>query len=692
VEAAQDKERGVRVHVMHVLSEATKWNQTQRALAVAGLHDPDPYVQRAAADALGQHPDIEEIKPLLKAREAVAAEDGQLLQTVRMALRNQFVPAGTLTKSQEEHLDENDSRAIADVALGIKSAEAGRFLLKHVQDVSEPREKLTAYLQHGARFASGPEVGQLASFIQKHFADEIDFQLAMFKSVQEGAGQKGSELAPPVRDWASELDNRLFAATDSKSLEWRDLPIKGHEPTDPWIVEKRRSADRSNELQFLCSLAPGGEKNTGLLRSKAFTIPEKLSFFMAGHDGRPGKAPQGKNFIRLVDGETHETLIQTGPPRNDVAQAFSWDLSTWAGKQGEIEIVDGDAGDAYAWLAVGRFEPAVVAVPKVSPSEIDKWQQSAAELAGELHFANYEPKLAELLEDKNADADARAAAAKSLSELSGPKHLEEFRKVVSSADEPNKLRGKVADVLGQINSPEAKATIVEALRTAPTGLQTDLALALASNREGAEALLEAVSDGKASARLLQQRKVRDHLMTAKPENLSERVEKLTANIPTATAEREKMIGQHRTAFNPAKASAAKGAEVFKQYCVVCHTLDGQGALIGPQLDGIGGRGVDRLLEDILDPNRNVDRAFRSTLLLMNDGDVQSGLYRRDEGEMVIMAQSNGKEISVPRKDIRERRTSETSLMPDNFGEAIPKEDFNNLIAFLLTKNVKPPGK
>jgi hypothetical protein len=31
-------------------------------------------------------------------------------------------------------------------------------------------------------------------------------------------------------------------------------------------------------------------------------------------------------------------------------------------------------------------------------------------------------------------------------------------------------------------------------------------------------------------------------------------------------------------------------------------------------------------------------------------------------------------------------------MPDNFGEVIPKADFNDLMAFLLTKNVKPPGK
>jgi putative heme-binding domain-containing protein len=690
VDAAQDKDRGVRVHAMRVLSETANWSQTQRALALAGLHDPDPYVKRAAADAFGQHPIFTQIEPLLKAREAVPVEDGQLLYTVRMALRNQVLPEANLARLQEEHLNEKDSRAIADVALGVKSAEAGRFLLKHVETYSEPREKLTAYLQHGARYAPGAEIGQLAGFIQKHFADDVDFQLAMFKSVQEGAGQKGNELAPAVRDWAADLDERLFAATDSKSLEWRNFAIKGHDSPDPWIVEKRHSADRNKESEFICSLMPNGEKNTGLLRSKAFTIPQNLSFFMAGHDGRPAKPPQVKNFIRLVDGDTHETLIQTGPPRNDVAQAFNWDLGKWAGRQGAIEVVDGDADDAYAWLAVGRFEPAVVSVPKTSPNQMEKWQQSAAEIAGSLHFEKYEPKLTQLLEDPNADSDARGAAAKALSELSGPKHIDEFRKVVSSADESTKLRGKVAAVLGQINSPEAKATIVEALRTAPTSLQTELALALASNREGAEALLEAVSEGKASARLLQQRKVKDHLTAAKPDNLAERLQKLTANLPTATEERDKLIAERRTAFNPAQTSAAKGAEAFKQYCVVCHSLEGQGALIGPQLDGIGGRGVDRLLEDVLDPNRNVDRAFRSTLLIMNDGDVQSGLYRRDEGEMVIIAQSNGKEISVPRKDIKERRTSETSLMPDNFGEAIPKEEFNDLIAFLLTKNVKPP--
>ena len=34
--------------------------------------------------------------------------------------------------------------------------------------------------------------------------------------------------------------------------------------------------------------------------------------------------------------------------------------------------------------------------------------------------------------------------------------------------------------------------------------------------------------------------------------------------------------------------------------------------IAPHLDGIGNRGLERLLEDVLDPNRNVDQLFRAT--------------------------------------------------------------------------------
>jgi len=98
--------------------------------------------------------------------------------------------------------------------------------------------------------------------------------------------------------------------------------------------------------------------------------------------------------------------------------------------------------------------------------------------------------------------------------------------------------------------------------------------------------------------------------------------------------------------------------------------------------------LERLCEDILDPNRNVDRAFRSTLLVLNDGDVVSGLYRRDEGELLVLAESTGKELTVPKKNVNSRRESDTSLMPENFGEILTPQDFNDLMAFLLSKTGK----
>src|SRR5262249_32149236 len=149
---------------------------------------------RAAADALGQHATFEHIRPLLDARERVPTEDAQLLHTIRMSLRNQLLPEENLLRFANSLTAEKDSRAIADVAIGVKSAPAGTFLLHHVQKYSEDQEKLTGYLRHAARYAPESELAGLASFTRTRFANDIDFQLALFKAIQEGAKQRGSEL------------------------------------------------------------------------------------------------------------------------------------------------------------------------------------------------------------------------------------------------------------------------------------------------------------------------------------------------------------------------------------------------------------------------------------------------------------------------------------------------------------------
>src|SRR5205823_10380636 len=169
---------------------------------------------------------------------------------------------------------------------------------------------------------------------------------------------------------------------------------------------------------------------------------------------------------------------------------------------------------------------------------------------------------------------------------------------------------------------------------------------------------------------------------------AERLDNLTKALPTEDVQRQKLVEERIAAFNPAQASATVGAQVFKQSCAACHSIDGQGATIGPQLDGAGNRGAERLIEDILDPSRNVDPAFRVTLFTLKSGEVESGLIRREEGETVVVADTTGKERSIPKSEIASRRESALSLMPDNLADVIKPEDFNHLIAFLLSKGSK----
>jgi putative heme-binding domain-containing protein len=183
--------------------------------------------------------------------------------------------------------------------------------------------------------------------------------------------------------------------------------------------------------------------------------------------------------------------------------------------------------------------------------------------------------------------------------------------------------------------------------------------------------------------------VHNRLKSSRPRDWEARVARLTKTLSPANEQLEKLVEQRRAAYQPANARLNDGAALFTKNCAACHSIGGQGGNVGPQLDGIGQRGLERLCEDILDPNRNVDGAFRTTLLELKDGEVTSGLLRREEGELVVLAESTGKEISVPKKDIAGRRQSETSLMPENFGELLSAEEFNHLMVYLLSKKAQP---
>lgn len=680
--AASDADRLVRVHAMRVLSETPNWTSANRPLVLAGLHDLDQFVQRAAADALSTHPDPAHVRPLLEARHQVPADDAQLFHVVRMALRNQLKALGSFEQLDITALNEADSRALTDVALGIQSPGAGSLVLNHARKFSRSHDGMINYLRHAARFAPDAELDGIADLTRAKFPDDLDLQFTLFKSVQDGLAQRGAKLTAGLRAWAAELAEKLLAPVDESKNSWTSIPLKDATES-PWFLHKRKSADGDEESVFLCSLPPDGETLTDILRSRAFIIPPKLTFFIAGHDGFPDQSPGRKNLIRLRDAHSTEILMSAPPPRNDLAQPVTWDLSAHAGKQGVLEIMDGDTGTAYAWLAAGRFDPAVVTLPQTNPSQRNQRPLNAAELARTVPLPELANRFAALFKDANSRNEFRAAAAQTLIALDASGYVPLTAGTLADTNQPAVLREQLALILAEQNSPVAREAVLDALRAAPQRLQIILALLLAGGAPGADALLTLVEQKKLSPLVIADRAVKERLAAAKLPRFNGRYEPLTHGVAPVSVELQKLIDERRTGFASAANSADRGRAVFEKACAVCHQRDGQGAIVGPQLDGLGARGLERILEDVLDPSRNLDPAFTSSLITLKDDTSITGLQRREAGEVLVFVDTLGKDITVPKKESAARRESQLSLMPSNFGEVLTAAEFYDLMAFLL---------
>ncbi len=153
-----------------------------------------------------------------------------------------------------------------------------------------------------------------------------------------------------------------------------------------------------------------------------------------------------------------------------------------------------------------------------------------------------------------------------------------------------------------------------------------------------------------------------------------------------------MIAARRQLIADGHPDVVAGAAVFEKHCAACHRIGDKGAKVGPNLDGVGIRGAERLLEDILDPSRNVDQAFRTTQVVTADGRSLAGLALREEGNILVLADAQGKEVRVPLDEIEERVVSPLSVMPANVAELVSEADFVHLIGYLQTQRAEQAAK
>ncbi len=338
-------------------------------------------------------------------------------------------------------------------------------------------------------------------------------------------------------------------------------------------------------------------------------------------------------------------------------------------------------GAGRGWTDAARDWSRELAATALASSE-PVWLEAAAEIVAAIKDRSFEPPLKRIAQDSSKPVGARSAACSALVTLDADEHLALLGSLIRDQAAPAELRDRLARVLGTLNRPQARHELIQSFALVPAALATQIALGLTATRNGAEEFLASIESGKASARLLLEPAIITSLRQHRLPRLDEQLQQLTAGLPPAD---EAMLARLRERSEDVRKNPgdpALGAVVFKQHCAACHQVGGQGAKIGPQLDGIGARSLERLLEDVLDPNRNVDPAFRQSRISLSDGREFQGLVLRDEGEILVLADQKGQEIRLEKVLIEERSVSPLSPMPANWADLIAPSDFRHLMAYL----------
>jgi putative membrane-bound dehydrogenase-like protein len=215
---------------------------------------------------------------------------------------------------------------------------------------------------------------------------------------------------------------------------------------------------------------------------------------------------------------------------------------------------------------------------------------------------------------------------------------------------------------------------------------------LASRPGWAKALLNAVKEKKIDASDISLPARRSlATLAAKDDGLKELMSATIGTYRPTPGDKQKVIEAKKAIVMNGAASKERGHELFMKNCAVCHQLNGEGAkiLVGPDLTGVGRGTLDLLLNNVIDPDQIIGAGYENTIIETTDGDTKSGRVVEDTEQYVKLLSAGPKEDVIPKKEIKERRVSQKSVMPEGFEQILKDDEFRDLMRYVLEA---PVGK
>jgi putative heme-binding domain-containing protein len=130
-----------------------------------------------------------------------------------------------------------------------------------------------------------------------------------------------------------------------------------------------------------------------------------------------------------------------------------------------------------------------------------------------------------------------------------------------------------------------------------------------------------------------------------------------------------------------KGDAGRGKTTSTR-CVMCHSIGGTGAELGPALDGWGqGKSAEVIARAIVQPNAEIAHGYDATEIKTKDGLTIQGVLIK-EGDPLMMRNMGGGTQIIPADRVANRRRMRESLMMSAAQLGLTAQDVADLVAFL----------
>jgi putative heme-binding domain-containing protein len=294
-------------------------------------------------------------------------------------------------------------------------------------------------------------------------------------------------------------------------------------------------------------------------------------------------------------------------------------------------------------------------------------------------FAGVFDKAAVAAGDSNFSLRERQEAVQLLGQLNASEAANTLLPLLDP-NQPAALQLTVLSTLGRLDDRRIGPELARRWPAMTPRLRAEALNVFLARPERASGLLLAISRGNIQASDLQTSQVKFLREHPDPE-----VRTLAARVLDTVPERPR--SETISAFMPAlelKGDATHGRRIYQERCMQCHRLAGQGSAVGPDLVTVQSGGKEKMLVNILDPNREVRQEYVAYVVETDREESWIGIVANENANSITLRQPYGKDEVIPRSNIKKMWSQGQSLMPEGLESGLSVQDFADLLEYVYS--------